>query len=364
MPPTGGHRPAHGHRACIPPRRNFFPREQFVLINDIKPYERNARDNSKSIPAIAESIERFGFRGQIKLRSHDDPTIVAGHHRVEACKLLGWTEIPEENICWCDDLTDDEVKALRLADNRTGEGGKWNRAMVREEIRSLHDMDMSRFKFDFKSKARPYGAERMRGNNEWHLEMCERKDCTGPYELPPLLPVDVEPPDLVSFNFCKSATDFTPGVHFCIDDYQFERVWRKPDAYLELLRKFDCVACPDFSVYTNMPYPMKLWNIYRSRMLGHYWQQNGLAVVPNVTFSDESSYDYCFSCLPRHSTIFMSTVGVTRDREARELCLKGMDVMMERVEPSRVLLLGSDLGFDFGGADVREYKPKSFGKKG
>ena len=55
-----------------------------MKIKDIKPYARNARDNTKSIPAIAESIKNFGFVGQIVLRSQDDPTIVAGHHRVEA----------------------------------------------------------------------------------------------------------------------------------------------------------------------------------------------------------------------------------------------------------------------------------------
>ena len=333
-----------------------------MRIGDIIPYERNARDNSKSIPAIAKSIEEFGLHGQIVLRSHENPEIVAGHHRVEACKLLGWTDIPDENIDWCDDLTDDQVKAFRLADNRTGEGGKWNRALLSSEVREIAKagIDMSRFNFDFKGKARPYGAERMRGNNEWHLDLCQRSDCKGRYELPPLQPVDACPPDLISFNFCKSAKDFSPGVHFCIDDYQFERVWKRPDAYLGLLRRFDCVVCPDFSVYTNMPYPMKLWNIYRSRALGYWWQKEGLRVIPNVTFSDEGSYGYCFSGLPKRSTIFFSTVGVARDKEARELCIKGMGKMMKTLNPSRVLLLGSDLGFDFGKAEVASYSPKSF----
>lgn len=330
-----------------------------MLIADIIPYERNARDNSKSIPAIAESIREFGFKGQILLRSHENPVIVAGHHRVKACEYLGWEEIPEENICWCDDLTDEEVKALRLADNRTGEGGKWNKSLLREEVRALA-IDMSKFNFDFKSKTLPYGAEILKSNHEWNLDLCNRWNCEGKFEFPPLEPVDVKPVDLISFNYCKSAKDFSPGVHFCIDDYQFERVWRNPKSYIDLIRKFDCVICPDFSIYIDMPYPMKLWNLYRSRALGYWWQKQGLKVVPNVTWSDESSFEYCFDGLPVGGTIFISTVGVTRDKDARALTVLGMGEVMKRLKPKRVLLLGNDLDFDFGGIEVCKYQSQAF----
>lgn len=333
-----------------------------MLISDIIPYERNARDNSKSVPAIAESIDKFGFRGQIKLRSHDDPTIVAGHHRVAACKLLGWTEIPEENICYCDDLTDDEVKALRLADNRTGEGGKWNRSLVREEVRAIAKagIDMSKYNFDFKSRVKPYGAEIMRNNNGWNLHLCSRDDCEGKWEFPPLKPVDVKPTDLIGFNYAKSAKEFHTGIHFCIDDYQFERVWNKPEAYLELLRKFECVICPDFSIYIDMPLPMKLWNLYKSRALGYWWQQQGLTVVPNVTFSDESSLEYCYEGLPHGGTIFLSTVGIEKDEEAAKLGEIAINRALEELKPTRVLLLGNAPGVDFGSIEVVKYKGAGF----
>lgn len=332
-----------------------------MKLSDIIPYERNAHENKANVPKIAESIKEFGFIGQIALESREHPVIVAGHHRVEACKLLGWDEIPDENIAFCDHLSEDQVKALRLADNRLGEG-KWNRAMLREEVRALQkaNIDMSRYNFDFKSKMKPYGAERLRGNNEWHLEICERDDCEGEFELPPLKPVDAKPPDLISFNFCKSAKDFTPGVHFCIDDYQFERVWNDPYKYIDLLKKFDSVVCPDFSIYTNMPYPMKLWNIYRSRMLGYFWQRNGIKVIPNVTFSDPPSYRYCFDGIPQGGTIFISTVGMMRQTQAHEDIRKAFDIIQKKIKPSRILHLGKNIGYDFGDTEVVYYKAKSF----
>jgi len=332
-----------------------------MRISDMIPYERNAWDNRQGVSAIAESIREFGFRGKIKIRSKENPVIVSGHHRVLALKQLGWEELPDEHIEFCDDLTDEEVDAFRLADNETGQTGKWNRALKREEVRRLaKKVDMSKFGFDFKSKVKPYGAERLRGDHEWNLAICNRNDCSGQLELPTLKPVDVDPPDMISFNFCMSAKDYTPGVHFCIDDYQFERVWKQPAKYLDLLRKFDCVVCPDFSIYIDMPYPMKLWNLYRSRALGHWWQQEGLNVVPNVTWSDESSFEYCFDGIPQGGTIFISTVGVTRDKGSRSLTLLGMKEVKKRIKPKRVLLLGSDLGFDFGRTKVHQYKPRQF----
>lgn len=338
-----------------------------MKIKDMIPYERNAWDNTASVQSIAESIKEFGFRGQIKLWKHDNPVIVSGHHRIKACKLLGWEEIPDEHICWCEDMSEADVKAFRLADNKTGQGGKWNKGLIKSEVKTLEGMgvDMSKFKFDFKSKHLPYGAEILKSDKEWNLLLCNRYDCKGKWEMPPLEPVDACPKDLISFNFCKSAKDFSPGVHFCIDDYQFERVWRNPKRYIDLLRKFDCVVCPDFSIYIDMPLPMKLWNLYKSRALGFWWQQQGLKVIPNVTWSDESSFEYCFDGIPKGGTIFISTVGVTRDKDAYDLVLKGMERVMSDIKPSRILFLGKVPEIEYGNVEIKQYSPKAFsnGKK-
>lgn len=337
-----------------------------MLIDDIRPYDRNARDNSKSIPAIAESIERFGFRGQIKLRSHDDPTIVAGHHRVEACKRLGWTEIPDENICWCDDLTDDEVRALRLADNRTGEGGKWNRSLLREEVRQLHDIDMSKFNFDFKGKIRPYGAERRRTDDAYNLSIVNASHCSDEFGMPLLQPVDTRPDALLPFNYAKTAKEGDRGkfLHFFIDDYQFERLWNKPQAYLELVKSFAGALTPDFSLYMDMPLPLQRYNEYRRRALGNYWQRNGVTVIPTLSWSDERSYGFCFGGLPMHATYATSTVGVKRDSMAMETWRAGMSAAIDSLEPRRILLYGGAVDFDFGDIEVIEYAANAaFGGK-
>lgn len=327
-----------------------------MRIADIIPYDRNARDNTKSVPAIAESIKEFGFKGQILLRSHENPVIVAGHHRVMACESLGWDEIPEENICWCDDLTDDEIKALRLADNRTGEGGTWNKSLLREEVRALQKagIDMDRFKFDFKSKILPYGAERLKTDRAYNLELVNASHCDKK-GMPILKPVDHVPRDLMAFNYAKTAKDFSSAIHFFIDDYQFERLWNRPQDYLDLLRKFDSVLTPDFSLYMDMPLPMQRWNEYRRRALGFYWQQNGIKVIPTISWSDRRSYGFCFDGLPKHSTIATSSVGVKRDEQATKIWFAGMTEAIKRLEPARILLYGGNIGFEFP-CEIVEYK--------
>lgn len=334
-----------------------------MLISDIIPYERNARHNEKAVPVVAESIERFGFKGSIVLRSREDPTIVNGHTRVAACKLLGWKEFPDENIVYADDLTDEEVRALRLADNRTGEIATWNKTLLQHEMRSIKSLDMSKFRFDFKSKQSgfKYGQERLKTTKAYNLDIVNVEHCDGVEGYPKFDRVNASPTDMISFNFCKTATEFNGiGVHFCIDDYQFERVWNQPQRYLELLRKFDCVVCPDFSVYLDMPLPMKRWNIYRSRSLGNWWQREGLTVIPNVTWSGRDTFDICTDGIPKYSTIFVSTVGVQSDELSSDLTKWGLRRVMAKLRPSRVLLLGGDLGFDFGNVEVKRYKTSSF----
>ena len=338
--------------------------EGAVRIDDIIPYERNARKNDEAIPAVAESIKEFGLKGQIVLESMENPVIVAGHTRWAACKSLGWEEIPDERIDFCDGLTEDQIKAFRLADNKTARIAKWNKKLLWSEVKSIKSLDMSRFAFDFKSKDLPLGAERMRTDKYYNLHLVDIYECAGPEGYPTLEPCDTAPKDLIPFKFCKTATEFDVGVHFCLDDYQFERVWTSPEKYLDLLRKFDCVVTPDFSVYLDMPIPMKKWNIYRSRALGHWWQEQGLTVIPNVTWADKGSYGYCFEGIPRHATVFISTVGVQKDRAAREMCISGMRAALKEIEPSRVLLHGGDLGVDFGGIEVVRYSQKIFRASG
>ena len=329
-----------------------------MKLSDIRPYERNARNNEKAIPAVMESIKQFGLRGTIGLESPDNPVIVFGHTRVEACKRLGWEEIPDSKVEYCDDLTPEQVKAFRIADNKTGDIATYNKSMLREEMRTLKDFDMSKFGIDFKSKKLPLGYEAMRTDKAYNLDLVNRSDCNA-RGFPKLRPVMAAPEAFVPFNYAKSTgEDEKKGAacHFFKDDYQFERIWQRPKAYLDALRGFDCVLTPDFLLYLDMPKPMMAWNHYRQMCIGKILQDEGMRVVPTLTWAGEESYSFCFEGIPKHGTVATSTVGVLESEESVSFWKAGMAEALRRIRPKCVLVYGAEVKFDFGDAEVVRYK--------
>lgn len=340
-----------------------------MKIADIKPCPHNERDHSKGIDELVESIKDAGFHGMIALRSHDDPTIVIGHGRVEALKRLGWTEIPERQIDWLDDLTDEQIERYRINDNKTGELSTWNRAALRASVKKmeLKGVDMSRFGYNFKSLHRPFGAERLRTDHAYNLDICNRDSCDGLY--PVLDAEDIVPHTLSGFNYAKS-TDAKEKAkqtcHFFLDDYQFERIWREPKRYLGVLKDYEAVLTPDFSMYLDMPLPMMQWNHYRSLALGSWWQKMGLCVIPTLSWADDATYSFCFDGIPHNATVAVSTVGVMRDKQATNFWLKGAKAAKRVLKPKRVLVYGCSLEFDWG-CEVIPYRAstkKEGGKSG
>ena len=111
-------------------------------IDELVPYENNPRHNDQGVDALAESIKEFGFKVPIIIDS--DGVIVAGHTRLKACKKLGIDEVP---CIVADDLTDEQIKAFRLADNKVAELSDWDQAKLKAELRNI-EMDMENFGFD------------------------------------------------------------------------------------------------------------------------------------------------------------------------------------------------------------------------
>lgn len=161
------------------------------------------------------------------------------------------------------------------------------------------------------------------------------------YEMPTLKACNIIPTSLVSFNAALTAKDHNQCVHFFIDDYQFERIWNLPDRYVECLRQFQCVIAPDFSQYTDMPYPQRMWNNYRGKFIGAWLQSQGVTVIPNVTWSLPDSYEYCFDGIPQQSVIAINSTGAPRYGLTRFLWLKGYREALSRLRPLAVIRYGT-----------------------
>lgn len=113
------------------------------LVCDVRPYEKNPRKNDEAVKYVAESIRQFGFKVPIVIDR--DGVIVAGHTRWKAAKKLKLEKVP---CIVADDLTDEQIKAFRLADNKVAEKAEWDFDLLSEEMDSLLDFDMSVFGFE------------------------------------------------------------------------------------------------------------------------------------------------------------------------------------------------------------------------
>lgn len=112
-------------------------------INEIKPYENNPRDNDDAVDAVANSIKEFGWQQPIVVDK--DMVIIVGHTRYKAAKKLGMDKVP---VVVASNLTPEQVKAYRLADNKVGELADWNLPKLNIELDDINDIDMSDFGFD------------------------------------------------------------------------------------------------------------------------------------------------------------------------------------------------------------------------
>lgn len=313
-------------------------------ISKLKAYERNPRFNDQAVDSVAASIKEFGFKVPIVVDA--DNTIVCGHTRLKAARQLGLKSVP---CIIADDLTPEQIKAFRLADNKVSELAEWDFKLLDLELNEISGIDMSEFGFEVSVDDDDgyFGDERERTYNSVNLREYDDSRVAGKFDMPVIHKVDHKPHDLMSFNYMLTKDDFEKGIHFYIDDYQFERIWNTPDKYMDRLKQFDCCLTPDFSLYMDMPLAMQIWNIYRSRLVGQKMQDAGIIVIPTLSWSDERRYEFCFDGIEKGGTVSVSTIGVKQDEEAAQIWVAGMDEAMRVLEPKRVIVYGGDIGYEF-----------------
>jgi hypothetical protein len=161
------------------------------------------------------------------------------------------------------------------------------------------------------------------------------------YGIPEIEPTQIVVDDFVGFNEAMSSKKKDCGVHFFLDDYQFNRCWNAPDKYIPILQKYKCVLSPDFSLYADFPKAIQIYNHYRKHWLGAYWQLNGIEVIPTICWSDKDSFEWCFDGEPVGGTVAVSSVGTQRSAATKELFLAGYQEMMKKLKPTQIIFYGS-----------------------
>jgi hypothetical protein len=130
----------------------------------------------------------------------------------------------------------------------------------------------------------------------------------------------------------KNAISKTVG--YFLQDYKFEGVRRRPWNYTERLRQYKQVLSPDFSCYSDMSKDEQWVSIFLNRLIGAYWQKQGLFVIPTVTWGGEKTFEFCFDGVEKESIVAISTIGTSKNRAG---FMAGFIRMCEMINPEKVI---------------------------
>ena len=322
-------------------------------IADLIPYENNPRRNDRAVAALAESIKAYGFKVPCVIDKNG--VLITGHTRYKAAKKLGYTEIP---CIIADDLTEEQIAEFRIADNKVGEISQWDKGKLAIEIAKMpkfeplkvgfKSTDLSLLKKVDSLHAANAETTQNRCANILNLEIAEFVG-EGDWDIPLIFATsEKEIPKIsewVGFNFVlndKSSDKEKKhkGVHFFIDDYQFERVWTRPEIYVDILKKYGCVLSPDFSPYEDMPLATQLWNHYRKHWTAAYWQQNGIKVIPTIRKSaNPRAGEWWLDGEPKGGVVAISTMWNSNPK-IKAAAIEEYESVLKVLRPTKILIYG------------------------
>lgn len=333
------------------------------------------KPSDKEYQQLKKSIENLGYSEPIIVNK--DYTVIGGHQRLNVLKDLGYTEIDVIQL----DLSKDKEKALNLALNKIT--GKWDDDLLDEllsdlsdvgfdlEITGFDNLDLDFDSFDEEEEETKQKTDetfedeedldvtddeefeeekendRMKTIYNYKLDIYDADNVDGKYQMPIIRNDNVIPRDLIGFNYMLTSEVKNIGIHCFVDDYQFERVWNRHSHYLEKLSEYQVVLSPDFSLYLEMPLAMKVWNVYRSRLIGQWWQYNGIRVIPTISWAEKETFEFCFDGIPKGSIVAISTIGVKRDDDSYTIWKDGVDEMIKRIKPSVICVYGGEVEYNY-----------------
>ena len=160
-------------------------------------------------------------------------------------------------------------------------------------------------------------------------------------DMPIIKTSDELPNKLIPFSKAMSTDDHEQWVCFYEDDYKFESMWNNPKKYLDRLKKFKGVISPDFSLYRDMPMPIQIYNLYRSKAIGYWLQANGIEVIPNVRWGGKVTYFEACAGVEKNKTIAIGSHGNVKNVEDRQWLNDGLDAIIKILRPKNIVFYGA-----------------------
>jgi hypothetical protein len=165
----------------------------------------------------------------------------------------------------------------------------------------------------------------------------------GPEKIPVLSAASIESIPKVILPFDNELAEpewLDVGLHFYCEDRKFISVVADPLRWVSRFAKYKCVLTPDISLSESMAPWQRVKNTVYSRAVGATWQAHGLQVIPSIRWADRADYEFVGVGIPRGSVIAFGALGAYRDRSKRAIFQHGVEAMVERLEPSAIVIYG------------------------
>lgn len=179
-------------------------------------------------------------------------------------------------------------------------------------------------------------------DDDFHAFLTEGARFVGEPGIPELMDMNNTqvPKRLIRYTDLSKETDYHGYVHFYIHDNKFSSLLTLIKRKLPLLQKCDGVISIDFSMLIGQSKCLQQTNVYFNRAFCFYLQKQGIPVIPNIRWSDESSYSYCFLGVPQNSIVAISTHGCIRRKADKARFKHGLIAMLETLHPRTVIVHG------------------------
>ncbi len=166
-------------------------------------------------------------------------------------------------------------------------------------------------------------------SGKWQIPLIEKQN------------MDLSDIQLISYSDIRTndnEINRRKGVHFFIDDYRFEGIYRNPEKSLARLSQYRFLLTPDYSTYADMNYWRQLESVAHSRWVGAYWQDQGQVVVPTISWSTPESFEFCFDAIEEGAIVAIGMIGCKRSKDEFML---GYNEMLSRINPEAIICFGT-----------------------
>lgn len=172
----------------------------------------------------------------------------------------------------------------------------------------------------------------------FNSEVLDGATLVGKYEFPKIPKVVVldKPNRVIPFDRVHEAHDKGTWMHFHVHDKRYERLYSKKEKYIPILQEFGGVFGLDHSIYRCLPLAERLYSTYENRVSDYWFSKNGILCIPNITWGNAETFEYCCDGVEKGSSISISTYGWARSKQDKGIFVEGFYFVADKLRPASI----------------------------